>query len=558
MYNSNHNSQHHHHQRHSNSSSSTRHLSPASPIASSVDHISSSARSKRSIVSSDDDDENEDCRSKRSATGNRQTMTNKRRRNKTHHTTSNSDVGNSASEDSALEARSLVTTQQRHTNFDDDDDSEDDDDEDYSENDSEVSDSAKIRRRKANKKVDKVKSDKNKNVTLRRLFVINKSEGGKGGAKKQGQVMIIDHSEDAASLFYQQQQSQAVALAASKEVNNTLMPSPSAASIASITTPTKAISASGVSPKTDKLVHGNSTYTQKLTNTYRTSPLGQSNRVQPSPTSADLSSFEYNLPRILPPNPSGRLRGTRIMCHISLARLTRIPSRSRDSYHSKSKQRNHSDLVKSPNLDSRRNLPPPPAPHDATAFDSSRVAPQHRPSPSAPADRQIANTVIHNSLASIRNSPNDKSLSTAAATANHLKQIKQEGLKTEFCSNDQLPLHMNNSSNKSPSVARRTPQQTPGAMKQFDMMSSNLLNNAGKMVSPLGKPQGVGFKREPLGIKTEYLKVPSNDDPHARTDKDLANAELCLGANEYEPGQRRKRACSVNSSPYKDKKRKKV
>lgn len=545
MYNNTHNAPNHN-QRHSNSSGSTRHLSPASPL---VDRLSArSAHSKRTLESSDDDDENEECRSQQS-TSNRQ-ITHNRRRNKTHHTTSNSDVGNSASEDSALDAQSLVTAAQRQSTFRDDDESEEDDD---SEEDSEASESAKKRRRKASEKVDKGKSDKNKNFTLRKLFVINKSEGGKGGAKKQGQVMVIDHSEDVASLFHQQQQ--AVALAAAKETHhNTLMPSPSAASIASVTTPTKSLGASGVSPKTDKSQHGNSTYAQKLSNSYRTLPLGQSNRVQPSPTNADNNAnSEYVLPRILPPTPDLRNLNHRVLCHISVSKITRLPPRN--PYHAKLK-RNHCDLAKSPNLDSRRNLPPPPAPHDPSAYDN-RIA-SHKPSPSAASDRLTANTIIHHSsLSSIRHSPHDKALSTAAATANHLKQIKQESLKTEFSSSDQpLHLHANSNSNKSPSVARRTPQQTPGAMKQFDM-STSLVNDAGKLVPPAG--QGLGFKREMLGIKTEYLKVPSSDEQQqARADKDLASSDQCMGSNDYEPGQRRKRASSVNSSPYKDKKRKKV
>lgn len=48
---------------------------------------------------------------------------------------------------------------------------------------------------KENHKVDKVKSDKNKNVTLRKLF--SWGTKGDGGAKGKGQVVIVDHSEDA-------------------------------------------------------------------------------------------------------------------------------------------------------------------------------------------------------------------------------------------------------------------------------------------------------------------------------------------------------------------------
>jgi AF4/FMR2 family member 2 len=54
-------------------------------------------------------------------------------------------------------------------------------------------------------KIDKIKSDKNKSDTLRKLYCVNKfGEGGKGkggkgkgGAKGKGQVVIVDHSEDA-------------------------------------------------------------------------------------------------------------------------------------------------------------------------------------------------------------------------------------------------------------------------------------------------------------------------------------------------------------------------
>lgn len=545
MYNNSHHTNHH--QRHSNSSSSTRHLSPPSPIAPAlVDRLAAPTQNKRPLESSDDDEQNDrvDSRSSHRSTANQKINHKRRRTNNTHHTTSNSDIGNSASDDSAAVSRGQVAAP-RHPAFDDDDDSEDDDDDDDddSEDDS-----------------DKVKSDKNKNVTLRKLFVINKSEGGKGGAKKQGQVMIIDHSEDVAAHLYQQQSQAVAALAlASKESLNTLMPSPSAAAMAHINTPTK----TGVSPKTDKLLHGSSAYNQKLSNNYRTSPLGQTNRVQPSPINAldPTTNCIPPLPRHLPSCPSGRpLLGPPIMCHISLARLTRIPPakrtspqmpRGRDSHHSKAK-RSSNDLPKSPVLDSRRNLLPPPS----SAYES-RTATSIQ-SPSVVSDRLVANTVIQNSLSAIRHSPNDKSLSAAAATANHLKQIKLESLKTEFSSNSSDHLHTN-SSNSSPSVARRTPQQTPGAMKQFDVSSTGLANDVGKMVSPLAKVHGVGFKREMLGIKAEYLKVPSNDEPQSRMDKDVSSGvEPCLGADEYDPGQRRKRAASVNSSPYKDKKRKKV
>lgn len=594
-------------------------MSPASPGAL-VDRLSSAntapaAHAKRTLSSSDEDAGEHVRRVKRS-TMNQNTHQQQRQRqtsSKPNHTSSNSDDGNSASDDSATEPPKSGGNFSAHRNpmFDDDDDEDDDDaveDDDDDSDASDASDSAKRRRRKATDKVDKVKSDKNKNLSLRKLFVINKSEGGKGGAKGKGQVVIVDHSEDVSSVHYlqqqqllhqqQQQQMQAVAvLSASKENLNTLMPSPSAAAMATISTPTKALGATGVSPKVEKhplQASPVTAFNQKLSNNNRTSPISSSNKVNSTPTIVGEQGAPAFTRIVLPPTPPRHLISGPIMCRLSLTGLNHIPAkrtspkvpRRRDSmFHAKTK-RSSNDLAKSPNPDSatssssrRNHIPPPNATAEGSPSFTSRTSthqsnpsdrvltPMLSPSVLAAAassanDRLIANTVIHNSLSALRSSPNDRPLPTAASSSsNHLKQIKQEGLKSEFSRNS---FHLNSEyptpegmvAGSSPSVARRTPQQTPGAMKQFDVSL-----DAGSLMPSSNKVPSAGMKREMLGIKAEFLTVSpaaGNGEELQHNAKTISGPGMCQGADEYEPAERRKRSSSVNSSPYKDKKRKKV
>lgn len=385
-------------------------------------------------------------------------------------------------------------------------------------------------------KVNKAKSDKNKKDTLRNVFQKYKW-GAKG--KGQGQVLIVDHSEEAQT----------------QQAKENQMPS-------------------------DKLL---SPIAYKPTNA---EPIQHHHQQQQTQHQQTISKTPTSIPKTTEltsninsnNNKYKSIETTSIMCSIDLRRLKRMPpdrntivSRQANRRNSKRGGSNVGDddrlSMASPNdIRVRRFIGPNEddpsnrisnsrdssssmegkssnqkssivdiaiAPTSNTKIGSSSSSSSSSSSIQARSDYEMSNvnerlsskynTVIHNSIESRLGNVDQHTIRNTYSTTHSPKldekpigkAIKHEGLKSEFSNNE-----YNNYA---------SPKSLTG-----DVVNSKLTNNYGSTI-----------KRE--NIKTEF-----NADP----DESQSSHKACT--NDFAPHSRNKRSSSGSSSPYKDKRKKKV
>lgn len=460
-----------------------------------------------------------------------------------------------------------VTTRTKSNSDDEDDD--DDDDEDDSDSDksdangsSSNSDSSSSdgsdESVKDNKDVNKAKSDKKKNDTLRKLF--SWGTKGEGGAKGKGQVLIVDHSEDA-----QQQSNHPHAQLKENSIPN------------------------------EKLTSPYSQNSKHTSNAYTTN-----NNVLVNGTTTDVSPLKSSNV-----NHANKSLSHPIICKIDLMRLARVPqdrsfrlhrdrsplnaepSGRRSTLHFQKRDEDRLSTGRSPidygyngtaggrrsrnrnvgddetngrmsnSRDSSSSSTTTSSKHrdgengntfrnnSNSRFESineSNAPNKHNSSTSSSGNGSF-NTVIHNNIDSrvaSHSSGGDAGTATQR-NSNYIRspkldekpmgKIKRESLKNEFSNNDYA---YGNNAMTSPkqSIDEKSRNANFNSKLNYDTNSSS--NN---------------IKRE--NIKTEPPYVDNNV-------PEETNNKMVVGDGFVGNNNRKKRSSSANSSPYKDKKRKKI
>lgn len=409
----------------------------------------------------------------------------------------------------------------------------------------------------------KVKSDKNKNDTLRKLF--SWGNKGEGGAKGKGQVVIVDHSEDA----QQQHQQQHHQHTQSKENS---IPNEKLLSPYSYNNHTKSSILSGSNYANAPLVNGISTgdVSPLKPNNSGNSSL---NRNQFTPNSQVSMICKINLSRLsrIPPEVSYRINrnrspmgsdGRRSATQFSKRDDDRLPAgRSPIEYnHSgngrRSRACNVDDDVNSRLSNSRD-----------SSSSSTTTSSKHRDGSDRNSGRYELNdtahlgstnernkhnnnggnangsfnTIIHNNIESrlghvdpsqytIRNS---NYLHSPKTDEKPMSKIKRESLKNEFNS-DYGSAYGNTMTSPKPMDDKNHAHQTNFNNK---INYGNNCTNGGNN----------NIKRENIKVESAYVDNNCVDD----------SSKLIVG-DDFVANNRKKRSSSANSSPYKDKKRKKL
>lgn len=358
-------------------------------------------------------------------------------------------------------------------------------------------------------------SDKNKNVTLRKLFWTSK---GDSGAKGKGQVVIVDGSEDAQQQLQQQQQQQITQPTQTRE--NVV--------------PTEKL----LSPYNSNKQHAKLTTASSIPSSNSYNNNNNNNLLLKCPSAAELIALSNKTTT----NPSSMA----VMCRIDLSRLSRIPPRRRNSGHrskyegSRQSRATHIEEDGS-RLSNSRDSSTSSSSTDSlqrnaeNGSNSSRhrfeydtsmavsVNDRGKHSGSSSGYNSIDSRLSHGDAQSLRNQTHSPKLDERLIGRT---SIKTESLKNEFSNSDYTYCNM-----------------ISPLLKGVDDKHSNSHSQSNQSC------KGYGSSNE--NIKRETMKMePAFGDSHQNTDaRKLSVSPL--------PNSRKKRTSSANSSPYKDKKRKK-
>lgn len=435
-------------------------------------------------------------------------------------------------------------------------DGDDDNKDDNSDSSSSTEDSDKSI--KDNKKVNKVKSDKNKSDTLRKLFY-----KGEGGAKGKGQVLIVDHSEDIQQQHHQHTQSK------ENSIPNEKLLSPYA-----------------YNNNSKHASNNNNNVLVNGTSASELSPLKPSNT---SNTSLGLSKAQSTLTHSLQP----------IICKIDLGRLSRVPS---------SERTNRVNRVKSPlNMESigrRNSMQFQKRDDDRSLTGRSPIDFGHNGN-----GRRSRNCNVDDEINSRLSNSRDSSSSSTTTSSKH-----RDGENGNNCrSNSRFDMHdtstvpivtinernkHHNSSNSSTTsgngscntVIHNMVENRLGHVDQHTLRNLNSLHSPKLDEKPISKIKRESLKNE--FSNNEYNNAYGNS-PKTNDDKNHTNfsskinygndnnnsnikrenikmestysdnnvpedTNKLVNADDFASNNRKKRSSSANSSPYKDKKRKKL
>lgn len=348
----------------------------------------------------------------------------------------------------------------------------------------------------------KVKSDKNKNDTLRKLFSLGK---GEGGAKGKGQVVIVDHSEEAQQQnHHQQQQQQQHAQSKENSIPNDKLLSPYSY--------IKHTPTNYNNNNNNVLLNGNTDVSPlKLSNANTTSK-NSTHLSQPIVCKIDLSRLE-NVPR--PSNGRSPINGSDLTSRRNGNAHRRDNDRSPIDCGQNGGRRSRSGNIDDEAINARLN-------NSRDSSGSSTTTPS-----SKVRDNDTNSRRYDDERSKHGNYQSAESRLTSAGERNTnykdekpMNKIKRESFKNEINSGEYM---MTFSSTTSP---------RPNAEYNSKVnLNSDNVNNI-----------------KPENIKTESTYVDRNaiDDVDKNSNDDVMT------------NNRKKRSSSANSSPYKDKKRKKL
>lgn len=375
----------------------------------------------------------------------------------------------------------------------------------------------------------KAVSDKKKNDTLRKLFWTSK---GDSGAKGKGQVLIVDGSEEA----QQQQQQQLVPPQQQTQIKDNAVPaekllSPFGASAAgadkfgpSVQVPTR--HSNSKHAKNTASIPPSNSYSNNINN-------NNNNPLLKCPSAMELQSLNNKSmgQQLIQPMP--------LVCRIDLSRLSRIPDGSR---HRNANQYNR----------------------NSSNFSGTR------PSRASNMDDDAGSRLINSRDSSTSSSSSSDSLQREAESrkrydfdTNVVTSVndigKHSGSSSGYNSIDSRLGHCDSQSLRGQIHSPKSDEKPIGksAIKHESLKNEFTNEYNSYAISPPLK--GLGDK---MHSNQQYIGSKGYGGSNENIKRESIKMETTFGdklsvPNEHIPNNRKKRASSANSSPYKDKKRKK-
>lgn len=438
---------------------------------------------------------------------------------------------------------------------------------------------------KEDEKVNKVKSDKNKNDTLRKLF--SWGSKGEGGAKGKGQVVIVDHSEEAQQQQLHQSQTK------EHSIPNEKLLSPYAYS------------------NNNNNINSNNNNTNNRHSTLNANSLhnnstnsGSNNVITNGSTVSELSALKANNNLGLSKSQTSLSTSSQpIICRIDLSRLSRIPPE-------RTNRLNHGKSPKNVTLPRRRDSPlftkrdderlstgrsPVDFGHNTgRRSQNSYVDDEVNSRLSNSRDSSCSSTTTSSRHRDIENSGNGRNSSTryedvtlGTSTKERSKHINNNNhcgtdnynagvlnnVDNKIVQNEQLPVRNANYLH-SPKLDEKLIGKAikrEGVKSEFSNSDYNTYNNS--MISPKtldDKFHTTQYLHSQTNShynnKIKYDNNGANDNikrENIKTETNYANnisedTSKIMTSDDFIANNRKKRSSSANSSPYKDKKRKKL